>query len=86
MDKRNKQSGFKDLNKKKWEKLTMLPLIRHVLNFRNFVTKVANKASALLVVNTSHKTEYKKLVDSTLILTIICKRKRIGDVQYTIDK
>ncbi|CAH1958498.1 unnamed protein product [Acanthoscelides obtectus] len=75
--------AFKDLNEKQWEKPAMLPLTRDITKFKDYVTNVANKAMTCLTLNPTDRKEMKKLIQASLILTILFNRKRIGDVQYT---
>lgn len=75
--------AFKDLQEKRWEKPTVLPLTRDITKFKTYVTEVANKAVAALEIDPNNKKEFKNLINASLMLTILFNRKRIGDVQYT---
>lgn len=75
--------AFKDLNEKKWEKPVMLPLTRDITKFKEYVSRVANKAATVLKTEPDNKKEFKNLIEASLTLTILFNRKRIGDVQYT---
>ncbi|RZC40217.1 hypothetical protein BDFB_012198, partial [Asbolus verrucosus] len=75
--------AFKNLNENKWNKPIILPLTRDILKFKEYVTQIANKSVLALRENPNNVKEFKNLVDATLTLTILCNRKRIGDVQYT---
>lgn len=74
--------AFKDLNEKKWQKKTILPLTQDILKFKEFSLDLAAK-SKLVVEQNPHDTKaFKTLTQCTLAITILFNRRRIGDVQY----
>lgn len=75
--------AFKDLNEKRWNKPTILPLTRDIVKFKNFVTREADGAIALLKTQPNNINPLKKLISAVLVLTVLYNRRRIGDVQYT---
>lgn len=78
--------AFKVLQEKRWEKPIILPLTTDIKKFKEYVTQVADKAVALLTKDASNKKEFRNLVESCLILTILFNRRKIGDVQYKFVK
>ncbi|CAH1107416.1 unnamed protein product [Psylliodes chrysocephalus] len=78
--------AFKVLQEKRWEKPVILPLTTDIEKFKEYVTQVADKAVALLTKDASNKKEFRNLVESCLILTILFNRRKIGDVQYKFVK
>ncbi|KAB0804499.1 hypothetical protein PPYR_01469 [Photinus pyralis] len=74
--------AIKNLNEKKWEKPTILPLTRDILKFKEFLITVANRSVATLRENSNNVKAFKELVEASLALTVLYNRRRIGDVQY----
>lgn len=64
----------------------ILPLTKDVLKFKNYVFAKAIEAEKILKKNKNNKEAFRNLVNTTLTLTILYNRRRIGDVQYiTLD-
>lgn len=74
--------AIKDLNEKKWQKKTVLPLTKDVQKFKEFTMSLGTKSQKTLVENANNAKAYKNLVQSVLALTVLFNRRRIGDVQY----
>ncbi|KAF5279660.1 hypothetical protein FQR65_LT15317 [Abscondita terminalis] len=74
--------AMKDLSEKKWNKPVVLPLTKDIVKFRSYILKIAEDNEQILKNDIFNVTAYKNLVDSSLTLTILFNRRRIGDVQY----
>lgn len=75
--------ALKNLNEKKYNKTTFMPLTGDVIKFQQYVMKEADKAlNNLKHPDTQTKTEYRRLSEYTLALTLLLNRKRIGEIQY----
>lgn len=73
--------ALKNLNEKAAMKPQLLPLTEDIIKLKNFVEEKSKKAYELLK-TTKTIEHYKTLVETTLILTILHNRKRVGDIQY----
>ncbi|KAI4464786.1 hypothetical protein MML48_3g00014709 [Holotrichia oblita] len=74
--------AIKDLAENKWNKPIRLPLTKDVIKFRDYVIQISNENFNVLQTNKSNKNAFKILTESSLCLTILFNRRRIGDVQY----
>lgn len=73
--------ALKDLNEKVVSKPKLLPLTEDIMKLKNFVHNAAETSYKQLKTLKS-MTDFKILVETTLVLTIIHNRKRVGDIQY----
>ncbi|XP_060520782.1 uncharacterized protein LOC132698605 [Cylas formicarius] len=79
--------ALKNLNEKRHEKPTFLPLTSDVIKFHKYVKEEANDAKNNLLRENKQKFEYKRLSECVLALTLLLNRKRIGEIQYlTVDR
>nr|CAI5828865.1 unnamed protein product [Callosobruchus analis] len=74
--------GNKNLNKKRWEKMLLIPLIDDVRIFREKTLEFAKECQKEFLDNTDTDGTYKLFVYCTLALLVLFNRRRIGDVQY----
>lgn len=74
--------ALKDQNEKQWEKPKLLPLTSDIQIFQRHAMKTANEACENLEKEIHTLTEYRKLTECVLALTLLLNRKRIGEVQY----
>lgn len=74
--------ALKDLNEKKWNKQNKLPKTSDIKLFQNYVSKLSEEAYTELQTNPKNPFYYKQLSKTTLALTVLINRKRIGEVQY----
>lgn len=72
----------KDLQKRKWNKPLLLPLVSGIKKFREEVLKIANECCDKFRNHLDNQKTYKLLVQCSLSLVILFNRRRIGDVQY----
>lgn len=73
--------ALKDLNEKSAIKPKLLPVTEDIMKLTTFLEQTANICYEQLI-NLKSIEEYKVLVETTLILTILHNRKRVGDIQY----
>ncbi|RZC38111.1 uncharacterized protein BDFB_012102, partial [Asbolus verrucosus] len=73
--------ALKDLNEKASIKPKLLPVTEDIMKLKNYVEKMAADSFEKLQKNKT-KQEYRILVETTLVSTILHNRKRVGDVQY----
>lgn len=74
--------ALKDLNQKRNQRPQSLPLTSDILLFKDYTFKAAENAVRSLNANKEDKQSFKILTETTLALTILLNRKRVGDVQY----
>lgn len=72
--------AFQDLNEKHGS-LT-LPITSDVIKFREYAVRIAEDSITSLNKNSMELSSFKKLTKSSLVLTILLNRKRVGGVQY----
>lgn len=73
--------ALKDLNEKSVAKPKLLPVTEDVIKMKNFVENVAEEAYGRLKMSVTVN-DYRILIETTLISTILHNRKRVGDIQY----
>jgi hypothetical protein len=73
--------ALKDLHEKASIKLKLLPITQDIMKLKSSTENTAEKAFEELTKSKS-QTAYRTLVESTLVLTILHNRKRVGDIQY----
>ncbi|KAL1516207.1 hypothetical protein ABEB36_000126 [Hypothenemus hampei] len=75
--------ALKNLNETQYNKPKLMPLTGDVIKFHQYVMKEAEEAkNNLNDEKTRTKTEYKRLTECLLSLTLLLNRKRIGEIQY----
>lgn len=74
--------ALKDLNEKKWLKQVGVPKTSDIEKFQTFIKSQAEESYSKLQENLNNPHYYSMLVKTTLALTTIINRKRIGEVQY----
>ncbi|KAI4463225.1 hypothetical protein MML48_4g00006583 [Holotrichia oblita] len=73
--------ALKDLNEKAAVKPKLLPVTEDIVKLKNFAEQSAEESYELLK-STKSIPAYKTLAETTLVLTILHNRKRVGDIQY----
>lgn len=73
--------ALKDLNEKSVIKPKLLPFTEDIIKLKTVVEKVAEESYKTLEVSKTNDA-YNKLSETTLILTLLHNRKRVGDIQY----
>ncbi|KAJ8970650.1 hypothetical protein NQ314_001088 [Rhamnusium bicolor] len=73
--------ALKDLIKKCATKPKLLPVTEDIVKLKSYVENIAEENYKQLKISKSMDS-YKLLAESTLVLTIIHNRKRVGDIQY----
>lgn len=73
--------ALKDLTEKSATKPKLLPVTEDIIKLKKFAEKAAEEAYAKLKLSRAIDT-YKTLAETTLVLTILHNRKRVGDIQY----
>ncbi|CAH0549885.1 unnamed protein product [Brassicogethes aeneus] len=73
--------ALKDLNEKAAVKPKLLPITEDIMNLKKFVENCAEESYNKLK-SSKLMDSYRTLVETTLILTILHNRKRVGDIQY----
>lgn len=73
--------AMKDLNEKSAIKPKLLPITEDIIKMKEFVENTAEEAYIKLK-NSKNINDYRILVETTLISTILHNRKRVGDIQY----
>lgn len=73
--------ALKDLNEKAASKPKLLPFTEDIIKLKKFVEQIAEDCYAQLQ-NTKSEELFRTLAETTLVLTILHNRKRVGDIQY----
>ncbi|KAI4463217.1 hypothetical protein MML48_4g00016860 [Holotrichia oblita] len=73
--------ALKYLNEKAAVKPKLLPVTEDIVKLKNFAEQSAEESYELLK-STKSIPAYKTLAETTLVLTILHNRKRVGDIQY----
>lgn len=73
--------ALKDLHEKASIKPKLLPITQDIMKLKSNTENTTEKAFEELTKSKS-QTAYRTLVESTLVLTILDNRKRVGDIQY----
>lgn len=73
--------ALKDLNEKAASKPKLLPFTEDIIKLKKFVENIAEDSYAQLQ-NTKSVELFRILAETTLVLTILHNRKRVGDIQY----
>ncbi|KAI4463231.1 hypothetical protein MML48_4g00000646 [Holotrichia oblita] len=70
-----------DLNMKKWNKVTLVPLASDLKLFKEYLIKTANSAVMLLEKNDKDQNAYAQLTETIFCRVILLNRKRPGELQ-----
>lgn len=73
--------ALKDLNEKSAKKPKLLPVTRDVITMKEYTEKIADESFQKLK-KTKCLASYRILVETSIVLTILHNRKRVGDIQY----
>lgn len=73
--------ALKDLNEKAASKPKLLPFTEDIIKLKKFVENIAED-SYIQLQNTKSVELFRILAETTLVLTILHNRKRVGDIQY----
>lgn len=73
--------ALKDLTEKSSIKPKLLPLTEDIMKMKNIVEQIAKEAFDKLKISKSTDS-FRVLAETTLLLTILHNRKRVGDIQY----
>lgn len=70
-----------DLNVRKWNKITIVPLAADLKLLKDHLIKVANTAATQLNINNKNETAYIRLIETIFCRIILLNRRRPGELQ-----
>jgi hypothetical protein len=73
--------AMKDLNNRAANKPKLLPLTEDIMKLKQLLDKCAEEAYGKLKIKKTME-DYRALVETTLVSSILHNRKRVGDIQY----
>lgn len=70
-----------DLNIKKWNKPTVLPIAKDLQHFKSYLLEISKNASQTLKENENDRTSFKLLLEAVFCQVMLLNRRRVGELE-----